>query len=83
MSGFSNSLMLTPLKAPCRYCDHRHKKCHSTCNEYKEFNRANETLRQEKLERIHIADTLHRNEVNRLKNLQTHSLKLKHGRRGA
>ncbi len=82
--GNFNNFALTPLEAPCRKCDKRQINCHSTCDGYKQFNKANEALRAKKLQKIHIADTLNRNKLNRFSNMKSNGSKLKHGsRRGA
>ena len=79
MSGF-DSLMLTPLKAPCRNCNKRNQYCHSTCGDYKRFNDENEKIRNEKLKKVHISDTLRRNAINRSNKLSASGIKLKHGK---
>jgi hypothetical protein len=82
--GKFNNFALTPLEAPCRKCDKRQINCHSTCDGYKQFNKANEALRAKKLQKIHISDTLNRNKLNRFSNMKSNGSKLKHGsRRGA
>lgn len=72
---------LTYLQAPCRNCDKRHMNCHSTCEGYIAFNKANEAVREKKLQKVHIQDTLNRNELNRYGKLRTSSAKLRHGNR--
>lgn len=72
---------LTYLKAPCRNCDKRHMNCHSTCEGYIEFTRANEVIRQKKLQKVNIQDTLNRNKINRFGKLRSNSAKFRHGNR--
>lgn len=72
---------LTPLMAPCRECNDRQLNCHSSCNEYKSFDKANQALRAKKLKKIHIADTINRNKMNRISNMKSNGSKFKHGSR--
>lgn len=76
---------LSPVKPPCQHCDKRHMKCHSSCKDYKEFEKHNEAWRQKKHERLMISDAIHSNMVNRFSSMKyTGGSKIKHGgRRGA
>lgn len=82
MSGW-DKFILSPLKAPCRGCDKRSARCHSICEEYKAFYKANEKMQEEKLRKAKITQTLYNNTIDRNTKLSSRQPKIKHGRRGA
>lgn len=43
------------MKTPCKGCSKRHAECHATCEDYKEFSRENEKLK-DKIRQTKIID---------------------------
>lgn len=80
MSGF-RKFELTPLKAPCRGCNKRYMNCHSECEDYIKFDKANEVIRQKKLKKIHEADAFYFNKLNRIASMKQSGAKFRRGHR--
>jgi len=79
--GKFKSFKLTPYEAPCKGCTRKQMGCHSTCEDYIKFDNANKALRVEKLRKIHEADAIYHNRLNRFDNMRSYGSKLKHGSR--
>ena len=54
------------MKAPCRNCEQRAPKCHSTCPQYKEYRESLTEIRKEK-NKYYQVDCLRAKSVTRLK----------------
>ena len=78
--GKGKELDLTALKAPCRGCNRRQCGCHSTCEDYKSYEKKNAARRDAIRNRALISDTLFYNSNNRGMRLKSEGAGIKHGK---
>lgn len=78
MGGFED-FKLNSNKATCKDCTKRKLGCHGTCEDYLTFDKANKVLRAEKLRKIHEADAIYHNRLNRFTDMKSKGAKFRHG----